>query len=95
MKIVMLCLFMLASCLIGMNANAGDVIQYTNGDQVEAPKGYKAVFVPAGTANTLIAVKLITLERPDPVDEVQVTTDPNGGCTPPGQLSFGGKPCPN
>ena len=71
--------FVLASVVL-----AGDVIQYADGTQVEAPAGYKAVFVPVGTGNTLIAVEAVKLKRPKaPVAPSEPT------CAKPGELVLG------
>lgn len=71
-------------------AMARDTIITSDGDYVPAPAGYKAVFVPNNTGDTLVSVKAVKLVTPVPVEPV----DPEKLCTARDQLTLGGAPCP-
>ena len=73
--------------LVSFNALAvQDIIQYPNGVQVQAPKGYKGVFVPNEVQDTLVYVEAVKILRPKGDKPVPPTLE----CTPVGSLVFGG-----
>ena len=63
-----------------------DIIQYPNGVQVIAPKGYKGVFVPNEVQDTLVYVEAVRILRPKGhLDKPPATIE----CTPKGSLVLG------
>ena len=63
-----------------------DIIQYPNGVQVQAPRGYKGVFVPKSVGDTLVYVEAVKILRP----KGDKPTPPTIECTPVGSLVLGG-----
>ena len=85
-------LIMLLACAVLTVAAYADTIITDNGAYVDAPKGYRAVFVPKGTGRVLVEVKGVEVVYPKGKPAAK-PAEPD--CVKPGSLVLGpGTPCP-